>query len=97
MASSWQKKKAAHPVRADGRMCYLYKKTTEFVRGLVIYQAAFFAAVLPFGPFFRALASSSLRPIAIGSVNTNEGVLFLLPNAIITLLSFFVLQHSVEL
>lgn len=43
MASSWQKK-AAHPVRADGRMCYLYKKTTEFVRGLVIYQAAFFAA-----------------------------------------------------
>lgn len=59
MASSWQKKKAAHPVRADGRMCYLYKKTTEFVRGLVIYQAAIFAAVLPFGPFFRALASSS--------------------------------------
>lgn len=45
MASSWQKK-AAHPVRADGRMCYLYKKTTEYVRGLVIYQAAFFAAFL---------------------------------------------------
>lgn len=59
MASSWQKKKAAHPVRADGRMCYLYKKTTEYVRGLVIYQAAFFTAVLPFGPRFLALASSS--------------------------------------
>ena len=27
---------------------------TEFVSGLVIYQAAFFAAVLLFGPFFRA-------------------------------------------
>lgn len=61
MASSWQKKKAAHPVRADGRMCYLYKKTTEFVRGLIIYQAAIFAAVLrlPLYTVFRLSASAS--------------------------------------
>lgn len=46
MASSWQKKKPPTRLGVNGRKCYLYEKTTEFVRGLGIYQAAFFAAVL---------------------------------------------------
>lgn len=57
--ANWQKKKPPTRSGVNGRKRYLCKKTTEFVRGLVIYQAAIFAAVLPFGPFFRALASSS--------------------------------------
>lgn len=68
MASSWQKK-AAHPVRADGRMCYLYKKTTEYVRGLVIYQAAFFTAVLPFGPRFFGI---SFKLLLVGIIPSLE-------------------------
>lgn len=44
MASSWQKKKPPTRLGVNGWKRYLCKKTTEFVRGLVIYQAAFFAA-----------------------------------------------------
>ena len=58
---SRKNKKAVHPIKVNGRRCYLCKKTTDVIRSLGIYYAASFAAVLPLPlyPIFRLSASSS--------------------------------------